>query len=89
MALPVFAKFYSKLNKDADYKNYAQAQFKSMKSEWAAELDCDPFKEDFNFFEWLFGKKKDGAEEVSQVPEEKEQDKKGIFQKLKKLFKKD
>ena len=92
MALPVFGKFYTQLNSDTDYNYYSQAKFKPMKNEWASELDCNPFKEDFKLFEWLFGNKKDKAEDDNIIEEEKKKDKdkekKGLFQKLKKLFKK-
>lgn len=88
MALPVFAKFYTQLNSDKAYNNYSQAKFKPMKNEWTAELNCNPFKEDFKLFEWLFGKKKAGVEGEKIEAKEKEKEKKGLFQKLKKLFKK-
>ena len=87
MALPIFAKFYTQLNSDNSYNFYSQGKFKPMNSEWSSELDCDPFKEDFKLFEWLFGKKK--AEKKAELIEpEKEKEKKGFFQKLKKIFKK-
>jgi len=92
MALPVFGRFYTQLNSDADYNYYSQAKFKPMNNEWSSELDCNPFKEDFKLFEWLFGKKKDKAEDDNVKEEEKkkdkDKDKNGLFQKLKKLFKK-
>jgi hypothetical protein len=88
MALPVFAKFYTQLNEDKTYNNYSQARFKPMKNEWSAELDCNPFKEDFKLFQWLFGKKKEGTQDEQVEVKEKEKEKKGLFQKLKKLFKK-
>lgn len=88
MALPVFAKFYTQLNADNAYNNYSQAKFKPMNNEWTAELDCNPFKEDFKLFEWLFGKKKAGEKGEKVELKEKEKEKNGLFQKLKKLFKK-
>lgn len=88
MALPVFAKFYTQLNADKTYNNYSQAKFKPMKNEWSSELDCNPFKEDFKLFQWLFGKKNEGTKDEQVEVKEKEKEKKGLFQKLKKLFKK-
>ena len=86
MALPVFGKFYSQLNSDNDYNTYTQAQFKPMKSEWVAELDCDPFKEDFKFFDWLFGKEKKDNAVIEKAPEKEKED--GFFKKIGGLFKK-
>ena len=86
MALPVFGKFYSQLNSDNDYNTYTQAQFKPMKSEWVAELDCDPFKEDFKFFDWLFGKEKKDNAVIEEAPEKEKED--GFFKKIGGLFKK-
>ena len=90
MALPIFAKFYTQLNSDNSYNFYSQGKFKPMNSEWSSELDCDPFKEDFKLFEWLFGKKNDEKkdEKIELKEAEKEKEKKGFFQKLKKIFKK-
>jgi len=55
------------------------------------ELDCDPFKDDVNFWEALFGTKEDREAKQEQrrtyskkpVPKKKE---KGLFKGLKKLF---
>jgi len=86
MALPIFAKFYSSLNNDKAYTTYTNSYFSPMRSEWLAELDCDPFKEDFNLFERLFGKKKD-KNKVEKKPESM-QDDEGFLKKIGKFFKK-
>ena len=86
MALPVFAKFYTSLDADPDYYTYSRAQFKPMKHEWETELDCDPFKEDFKLFDWLFGNnKKEKAVAEEPAEEEKEE---GFLKKVGGLFKK-
>ncbi|MEN8251453.1 MAG: penicillin-binding transpeptidase domain-containing protein, partial [Bacteroidota bacterium] len=84
MALPVFAGFYQKLNKNASYTSVTNASFKPIKEEWEKELDCDPFKEDFRFFEWLFGKDQDEKDDRNLETEEKE----GFMKKLGDIFKK-
>ena len=86
MALPIFGKFYGKLNSDSDYNSYTRAQFKPMKNEWTAELDCDPFKEDFDFFNWLFGKDKKDKSVAEETPEKDKEE--GFFKKVGNLFKK-
>ena len=80
MALPIFAKFYSEVNTDADYQSMAAASFPPLPAEWRAELACDPFKEDFKLFDWLFSKERKEAEEKV-----KKEEKEGLF---KRLFKK-
>ena len=87
MALPIFAKFYKSLDSDVAYNSYTKAHFKPMKEEWLDELDCDPFKEEFNLRKWLFGKDKDNKNKNKEPDEKKDKD--GVFQKLKKLFKKE
>ncbi len=86
MALPIFAKFYSSLANDPEYKIYTEGRFKPMKEEWAEELDCDPFKEDFKLFEWIFGKNKDEIAAKEEVEKSKEDE--GFLKKVGNLFKK-
>lgn len=86
MALPVFGKFYTTLNSDTDYTNYTQAQFKPMQREWTAELDCDPFKEEFKFFEWLFNKDKEDNSVAEETPKKEKEE--GFFKKVGNFFKK-
>ena len=87
MALPIFGQFYRQLNQNRDYNGYTRARFAPLPAEWQAELDCDPFKEDFRLFDWLFGKdkKKDKAARAADQPKEKQ----GFMQKIKKIFKKE
>jgi len=86
MALPIFGKFYSSLANDTEYKIYADGRFKPMKEEWAEELECDPFKEDFKLFEWIFGKNKDEVAAKKEV--EKSEKEEGFLKRVGNLFKK-
>lgn len=84
MALPIWAGFYQSLNKDANYRNYTAVSFKTMNEQWAKELDCDPFKEEFILRKWLFPNR----EERLKRKAEKEP-KEGVIKKIGKWFKKD
>ncbi|WP_179348549.1 transglycosylase domain-containing protein [Winogradskyella pacifica] len=55
-ALPIFAKFYQKLNKDSDYKSITRAQFEKPSEQVLSDLDCEPTKRD-GFIKRLFKKK--------------------------------
>jgi penicillin-binding protein 1A len=55
-ALPIFAKFYQKLNKDSDYKSITNAQFEHPDEEVIKDLDCEPTKRD-GFIKRLLKKK--------------------------------
>ncbi|WP_458628370.1 penicillin-binding protein 1A [Winogradskyella sp. PC D3.3] len=55
-ALPIFAKFYQKLNKDSDYKAITSAQFEAPSEHVLSDLDCEPTKRD-GFIKRLFKKK--------------------------------
>ncbi|MFD1017128.1 penicillin-binding protein 1A [Winogradskyella rapida] len=55
-ALPIFAKFYQKLNKDADYKAITQAKFEEPSDEVVLTMDCEPTKRD-GFIKRLFKRK--------------------------------
>lgn len=55
-ALPIFAKFYQKLNKDSDYKSITVAQFEKPSEQVLSDLDCEPTKRD-GFIKRLFKKK--------------------------------
>ena len=55
-ALPIFAKFYQKLNNDSDYKFITTAQFEKPSEQVSNDLDCEPTKRD-GFIKRLFKKK--------------------------------
>ena len=78
MALPVFAKFYTQVNNNSDFRQIATAKFPELRPEWQSELDCDPFKEDFKLFDWLF--KRNEGEKV--VNEDDDEEKEGLFKRL-------
>lgn len=55
-ALPIFAKFYQKLNTDVAFNHITKAKFESPSASVLEDLDCNPEKRD-NFFKRLFGRK--------------------------------
>ena len=56
-ALPIFAKFYQKLNADSEFKNITRARFKKPSEQVVKDLNCEPEKRD-TFLKRLFSKKK-------------------------------
>ncbi|WP_255572898.1 penicillin-binding protein 1A [Hanstruepera marina] len=56
-ALPMFAKFYQKLNADSKFNNITHIQFEKPSQKVLDDLDCKLEKED-NFFQRLFKSKK-------------------------------
>ncbi|NJX15280.1 transglycosylase domain-containing protein [Tamlana crocina] len=56
-ALPIFAKFYQKLNADSQFNNITNARFKNPSEAVLEDLNCEPEKRD-GFFKRLFGRKK-------------------------------
>ena len=55
-ALPIFAKFYQKLNKESEYKVITNAQFETPSKDVIEDLDCEPTKRD-GFIKRLFKRK--------------------------------
>ena len=55
-ALPIFAKFYQKLNADSNYNTITKSRFESPSSEVLEALNCEEEKRD-GFFKRLFSKK--------------------------------
>jgi penicillin-binding protein 1A len=85
MALPIFARFYQALNRDSAYDNITKAKFTPLPAEWRSELECDPFKEDFKLFDWLFNREEKQANETNKANKE---DGEGLFKKIGDIFKK-
>ncbi|PIB35253.1 hypothetical protein BFP72_07510 [Reichenbachiella sp. 5M10] len=94
-ALPIFALFYQQLNGNANYRGLTQARFDSASIEVQSDLDCPGIKEE-NFFQGLFRsdeKPKEKSFEESEASESEEseseesEEEKGVFKKIKKLFK--
>ncbi|MEL0455045.1 transglycosylase domain-containing protein [Flavobacteriaceae bacterium SZ-1-7] len=56
-ALPIFAKFYQKLNGESNYNSITNAKFKTPSPQVLEDLNCEPEKRD-GFFKRLFGRKK-------------------------------
>ncbi|TGV01945.1 transglycosylase domain-containing protein [Flavivirga rizhaonensis] len=56
-ALPIFAKFYQKMNADARFNNITKSQFETPTQKVLDDLDCNPEKRD-GFFKRIFGNKK-------------------------------
>ena len=87
-ALPIYALYQQQINKDKQFYPLANAKFPTPPESVLRKLDCDPFKEDLNFWQSLFGKNKEiDNPETPGKPETKEEDK-GLFKGLKKLFRK-
>jgi len=55
-ALPIFAHFFKMLNADASFRYYTQQTFPPLPPSLKHKVECDPFKEEFKFVEWFFGK---------------------------------
>ncbi|WP_179009319.1 transglycosylase domain-containing protein [Winogradskyella forsetii] len=55
-ALPIFAKFFQKLNTDNDFNSITRAQFENPSEQVLDDLDCEPTKRD-GFIKRLFKKK--------------------------------
>ena len=88
MALPIYALYQQQINRNNNFAQISKARFPAPPSSIQRELDCDPFKEDVNFWEALFGKKEDREKKkYSKKPVPKKEEK-GLFKSLKKLFKK-
>ena len=91
MALPIYALFQQQINQDQNFRKIATARFPKPSRSVQKELECDPFKDDVNFWESLFGTKEEREIKKTErkqyshkpVPKKKE---KGLFKGLKKLF---
>lgn len=83
-ALPVFALLMQKMNDDSDFNEITEAKFPAPSSTVQMMLDCEPTQRD-NFLERLFT---DGDKPKKERQEENGEEKKGLFSKIKGLFKK-
>ena len=87
-ALPVYALYQQQINSDRQFYPMANDRFPVAPEAVASQLACDPFRDDVNFWQSLFGKEKkaDKPEKTEETsPDEKD---KGFFNGIKKLFKK-
>jgi penicillin-binding protein 1A len=96
MALPIYAIYQQQINRNSEFRQISQALFPSPPASVRRELDCDPFKEDGNFWKKLFGPKnemevKDESTlpnpDVEESVDGEEKKEKGLFKGIKKLFK--
>jgi penicillin-binding protein 1A len=55
-ALPIFAKFYQKMNADAHFDTITKSSFESVSQDVIDDLNCDSEKRD-GFFKRIFGSK--------------------------------
>ncbi len=82
-ALPIWAKFMNKLQKDKELNSYVKEEFEELDAELQGMLDCDAFIEHKNVFKsiWdeVWGRKRNLKDTIRR---------KNIFEKVKKIFKK-
>lgn len=88
MALPIYALYQQQINRSSNFSQISKARFPAPPSSIQKELDCDPFKEDLNFWEALFGKKEDREKKKYSKKPAPKKDEKGLFKGLRRLFKK-
>lgn len=97
MALPIYAIYQQQINRNDEFRQISKAQFPVPPASVRRELDCDPFREDGNFWKKLFKPKE--KEEINNIAiqpipekeeetvEKQEEEEKGLFKGIKKLFK--
>ena len=81
-ALPLFGHFYRSMAQNHSFKGYTQAKFPAIPSSIKQAMDCPPIKED-GFLKRVFTN-----EDKPKVKDFGEEEKKGLFSKVKDLFKK-
>ncbi|MGM0582291.1 MAG: penicillin-binding protein 1A [Bacteroidota bacterium] len=84
-ALPIFGLWMQKVNADASLNQYSKIHFSPLSNKAERLMDCPPIKED-GFFKKLFT---NPDKEKSKNFDEDGKEKKGLFKRIKKLFKKD
>ncbi len=83
-ALPIFVGLFKDMNKDASLNHVTKAKFPTLSPDLVSILSCEDELEDKNFIQKVLGiEKKDKAKKKAFGEE-----KKGLFKKLKDLFKK-
>ncbi len=96
MALPIYALYQQQINRNNELRQISKAQFPVPSASVRRELDCDPFKEDGEFWRELFHKKENKTlKKIDANPSyeeetntEKKEAEKGLFKGIKRLFKK-
>jgi penicillin-binding protein 1A len=82
-ALPIVGLFFKDISADTQYARLYRQRFSRPPNNLLRELDCEPFKEDFRLFEWLFGKSGKSDKEPQKGDKEG-----GFFKKIGSIFKK-
>jgi len=95
MALPIVGKFFHKLYGSPRYQNLKNTQFPNLDNQLLADLDIPPYREMLEMerrdglLDRLFaGKSKEEKLNESRNPEQKEEEKKGLWKSIKSIFKK-
>ncbi len=100
MALPIVGKFYSKLYQDSRYRELKNRQFPELDDQLLADLNIPPYKEMFEMerketlLDRLFARKDkeeklDLQQKAPGTTEKEQEEKKGIWQSIKNIFKKE
>ncbi|MGK7391471.1 MAG: transglycosylase domain-containing protein [Candidatus Cyclobacteriaceae bacterium M2_1C_046] len=67
-AVPVFASYFKKINKDEEFSYISEAKFPTPPQDLLAQLNCAPFIEETpSLFEMLFGKKDKNEEDKEEA----------------------
>src|SRR5690606_24253506 len=85
-ALPIFARLMQKMNQDSTFAEITEARFPPPSGTVRYMLDCPPEERD-NFLERLFGNP-DNPDDPEASQDEAREENKGLFQKIKGIFKK-
>jgi len=95
MALPIVGKFYHKLYQDPRYEQLKNARFPDLNKQLLADLNIPPYKEMLkmekrdNLLDKLFAGKSKEEKLKEKQAQKKEKEKKGLWQSIKSIFKKD
>ena len=93
MALPIWARFMSKVVRDKKTRRYAYSSFPELSESSKSKLDCEAYlqpKDSLNFFQRLFYPKNKQADGTTSKPKdkvEKSEKYKSTFDKIRNLFK--
>lgn len=87
MAMPIFGLFMQECLKDPDYSHWQQLTFPMIAPSEEKEWETPVFKEKMNLFDRI-GNKKLEKRELHQEKDTLEKEKKGLFHRIGKLFKK-
>lgn len=80
-ALPIVGRLLRKIDGDRTLRKYSRQKFETLPRRLERAASCDPFREEFKLFQWLFGKKKDRRTRQQQEGNDRK-NKKGFFKKL-------